>query len=150
MTGHLPLVTGHFEDIVRLPWAKNWVIVTRSEDQPDSASIQRELDLYWERRGRSEAFQQVRERFRTELERVVTTLRVRHYAYRTEQTYLEWAYRFLVFCGAASGEGISGTQVREFLDDLALRGQVSAGTQNQALNALVFFFRDAGNIRVSP
>ena len=119
--------------------------MTRSEDQPDSESIQRGLELYWERRGRSEAFQQVREGFRKELERVVTTLRVRQYAHRTEQTYLEWTYRFLVFCVAASGEGISGTQVREFLNDLALRGQVSAGTQNQALNALVFFFREGLN-----
>lgn len=110
-------------DVVRLPWAKSWVIVTWSEDLPDSESIQRGLELHWERRGRSEAFQQVRERFRNELERVVTTLRVRHYAYRTEQTYLEWAYRFLVFCGAASGEGISETQVREFLNDLALRSK---------------------------
>lgn len=133
------------DGLIGLPWAKSWVAVTWSEDLPESESVQRGLELYWERIGRSEAFRAARERFRPEVDRVVRAFRVRHYSYRTEQTYLEWAYRFLVFCGQIKAQEISGEHVRGFLDDLAVRGQVSAGTQNQALNALVFFFREGLN-----
>jgi len=72
----------------------------------------------------------------------IRVLRVRKYTYRTEQTYLEWLTRYekslqgrdLIQCGAE--------EVRAFLDDLAVRGRVSASTQRQALNALVFLYRE--------
>jgi len=65
-----------------------------------------------------------------------------HYAYRTEETYLGWAVRFLGASGVAKSEELGTGHVRSFLEDLAVRGRVSASTQNQALNALVFFFRE--------
>ena len=68
-------------------------------------------------------------------------LRVLHYSYRTEQSYVGWIRRFV---GAQGGtlDGVIPDRLRRFLDDLAVRGRVSASTQKQALNALVFFFRE--------
>jgi hypothetical protein len=66
-------------------------------------------------------------------------LRLRHYAYRTEQTYLEWAGRFLRYaaqCGNEPGEArpVATSTVKDFLTHLALDRQVSASTQNQAFS----------------
>ena len=66
----------------------------------------------------------------------------RHYAYRTEETYREWAERYLAQCRQRAWSPPAGSSVRAFLESLALEHQVTASTQNQALNALVFFFRE--------
>ena len=67
-------------------------------------------------------------------------LRVRHYAYRTEEAYLDWVRRFLRYSSTAPGE-LDESSVRRFLEHLALRRNVSASTQNQALSALLFLFK---------
>ncbi|WP_124643835.1 phage integrase N-terminal SAM-like domain-containing protein [Aquitalea sp. FJL05] len=70
------------------------------------------------------------------------TLRVRHYSLRTEQQYIYWVRRFCAFT-------ITGTLARwglrrfsSFLTRLAVEGQVSASTQNQALSTLLFLYCD--------
>ena len=73
-------------------------------------------------------------------------LRLRHYAYRTEQTYLEWARRFLEYASrrtpGADGDGtITSGLVKDFLTHLALERNVSGSTQNQAFSALLFLCR---------
>jgi len=68
-------------------------------------------------------------------------IRRRGYAYRTEQTYEQWICRFVLFCKGASPEKLGATEVKLFLDYLAIRRHVSASTQNQALNALVFLYK---------
>lgn len=68
-------------------------------------------------------------------------LRAVRYAYRTEQTYLEWIRRFLVFAGDAGRSDLNKVQLEDYLDYLALVRRVSASTQNQALNAVLFFFK---------
>lgn len=78
-------------------------------------------------------------------------LRFWHYSYRTEQTYLEWIERYVRFCrgpGAPDGAGwrhprdCGEREIQGFLSHLALEGRVSASTQNQALNAIVFLYRE--------
>jgi len=69
-------------------------------------------------------------------------IRVRKYAYRTEQTYLEWLARFEKFVHGRDLAQCGVEEVRAFLDDLAVQGKVTASTQRQALNALVFFYRE--------
>jgi len=72
-------------------------------------------------------------------ERLKNAMRIGHYAYRTERTYEDWIRRFIFF--SVKQAGLSGGQaVRLFLEHLAVERKVSAGTQRQALNALVFFF----------
>jgi integron integrase len=75
-------------------------------------------------------------------------LRVRHYALRTESAYLDWAKRFLVFHEQRHPREIGAQGVRDYLENLAVVRNVAASTQNQALNALVFFFRDVLNIEL--
>lgn len=74
-------------------------------------------------------------------------LRFRHMSYRTEQAYLGWVERFVRFCREESGAWVHPREcdpvlVQTFLTRLAVQGQVAASTQNQALNALVFLYRE--------
>ncbi len=76
------------------------------------------------------------------LEQLVVEIRARHYSIRTEKAYLNWAVRFLAFCKPARKEMPGADQVQHFLRYLAVERKVSASTQNQALNALVFLFKN--------
>jgi len=72
-------------------------------------------------------------------------IRVRHYSYSTEQTYLAWARRFLDYMSKDKKSNVAeydGVDVKSFLSHLALRHKVSSSTQNQAFNALLFLFRE--------
>ena len=74
------------------------------------------------------------------LDRLRWALRVRHYSPRTEACYVEWAERFIRFHGMRHPNTMGGTEIEMFLTDLAVRGHVSANTQNQAFHALLFLF----------
>jgi integron integrase len=75
--------------------------------------------------------------------RLIERLRLNHYSWRTEQTYREWAWRLAHFMTGRDLESAGSEDLRNFLSNLAVRGKVSVGTQRQALNALVFLFREA-------
>lgn len=64
-----------------------------------------------------------------------------HYSYRTEQTYLGWIHRFIVFHQSRSPTYLEAKDVHAFLRHLAVDEQVASSTQNQALNSVVFLFR---------
>jgi integrase len=77
------------------------------------------------------------------MDQVREVLRYYHYAYRTEQTYGHWILRYIHFFGGKTHPNLLGAKdVERFLSHLATEGQVSASTQRQALNALVFLYRD--------
>src|SRR5437660_10144482 len=78
------------------------------------------------------------------LEQVKEVMRLRHYSIRTEECYCDWIRRYIKFHGMRSREELSdGTaKVELFLSDLAVNGNVSASTQNQAFNALLFLYRE--------
>jgi len=70
-------------------------------------------------------------------------MRIKHYAKRTEKSYLQWISRFLHYAGAKDGEAeLTVQQFTGFISHLATKGRVSASTQNQAFNALLLLFRD--------
>lgn len=84
-------------------------------------------------------------------ERLRRVLRVAHYAMRTEKSYTQWWERFEKFVGDRPEAELGADEVRAFLEDLAVQRGVSAATQKQALNALVFVFgqvlgRPLGNL----
>ncbi|GMR15100.1 MAG: hypothetical protein BMS9Abin30_0720 [Gammaproteobacteria bacterium] len=79
---------------------------------------------------------------RQALEQLVIKIRARHYSIRTEKTYLNWAIRFFKFCKSDQENTMGAGQVQLFLQYLAVERKVSASTQNQALNALVFLFEN--------
>jgi|GEM_PF-472140 len=75
--------------------------------------------------------------------RLVTAIRRKHLQWRTEQTYRGWVRRFAVWLEGRPVEEASAADIRGFLDHLAVDARVSASTQRQALNALVFFQKEA-------
>jgi len=75
-------------------------------------------------------------------DKVRECLRVEHYAYRTEQTYLGWIRRFVIFHQWRKPSTLEAKDVHAFLKHLAVDKQVASSTQNQALNAVVFLYRE--------
>src|SRR3954471_5558747 len=76
------------------------------------------------------------------LDQVRDRIRLKHYSIRTEETYVEWARRFILFHGKRHPREMGATEVESFLTDLAVRGKVSASTQNQAKSALLFLYKE--------
>jgi integron integrase len=72
----------------------------------------------------------------------INEIRFQHLAYNTEKTYRSWIKRFIEFCNNASPEEIESSHVKKFLVHLAVERKVSASTQNQAFNALLYLFRN--------
>ncbi len=81
-----------------------------------------------------------------ELGRLREVTRLQDKAYRTEQTYSEWVERFARFCDGVLPDDPS--RVAAFLECLALREQLAAATQSQALNALVYFYRNVRHVEL--
>jgi integron integrase len=78
----------------------------------------------------------------TVIDVVRESIRVRHYSFRTEQTYVGWIRRYISFCGRRHPRTLGTTEITTFLTHLAVDRKVSASTQNQALQALLFLYRD--------
>ncbi|WP_281280686.1 integron integrase [Arenimonas terrae] len=76
------------------------------------------------------------------LDEVRRCLRLRHYSLRTEAVYLAWVKRFIRANHRRHPRDMGGREVEAFLSQLAVRGQVAASTQNQALSALLFLYRE--------
>jgi site-specific recombinase XerD len=76
------------------------------------------------------------------LELVSRTIQARHYSRRTEQAYSRWIKRFILFHHKRHPLEMGEAEVTSFLSHLATRGRVSAATQNQALSAILFLYRD--------
>ena len=74
------------------------------------------------------------------LDRVRQTLRARHYSHRTEEAYVGWIRRFILFHGKRHPSTMSVEEVNRFLSHLASECSVSASTQNKALWALLFLY----------
>ncbi len=76
------------------------------------------------------------------LDQVRDRVRFKHYSIRTEQTYVEWVRRFVVFSGLRHPREMGRAEVEGFLTHLAVAGRVSASTQNQAKSALLFLYKE--------
>jgi len=75
------------------------------------------------------------------MQRVRDELRARHYSRRTEEAYSGWIKRFIFFHNKRHPSSMGAEEVNAFLTHLATDGKVSAGTQTQALCALLFLYR---------
>jgi len=76
------------------------------------------------------------------LDRVRDAIRRRNYSYRTEETYVHWIRRFIFFSGKRHPEDMGAAEVTAFLSHLARERDVAAATQNQALSALLFLYKE--------
>ncbi|HUN01154.1 MAG TPA: integron integrase [Halothiobacillus sp.] len=76
------------------------------------------------------------------LDLVRERIRVKHYSIRTETSYVQWIKRFILFHNKRHPREMGAPEVEAFLTHLAVVGDVSASTQNQALSALLFLYRE--------
>jgi integron integrase len=76
------------------------------------------------------------------LDRVRAAARVLHYSLRTEDAYVGWIRRFILFHGKRHPLEMGAAEINAFLTDLALQAHVAASTQNQARSALLFLYRE--------
>ncbi len=81
------------------------------------------------------------ERPRRLLDQVREVLRTQHYSLRTEEAYLHWIRRFILFHGKRHPAEMGEREIGGFLTHLAVDDEVAASTQNQALSALLFLYR---------
>jgi integron integrase len=76
------------------------------------------------------------------LDQVRDVIQTRKLSYSTEKSYMDWIFRFILFFDKKSPREMGKKEISEFLTYLAIKKKVSASTRNQALNALVFLFRN--------
>ena len=75
-------------------------------------------------------------------------MRTKHYSLRTERVYVQWMRRFILMNGKRHPRELGGMEVERFLSYLATEGDVAASTQNQALSALLFLYRQVLGIEL--
>ncbi len=76
------------------------------------------------------------------LEQVSDVIRLKHYSYKTEKSYINWIKRYILFHNKRHPKEMGGREIEEFLTHLAVKENVAASTQNQALNAILFLYRE--------
>lgn len=76
------------------------------------------------------------------LDRLREAIRLRHYSIRTEEAYVQWVRRFIFFHNKRHPDEMGRPEVEAFLTNLAVQGRVAASTKNQALNVLVFLYKE--------
>ena len=76
------------------------------------------------------------------LDQLREKLRLKHYSIRTEQQYIHWARRYILFHNKRHPRDMGAVEVSAFPTNLAVQGRVAAATQNQALSALLFLYRE--------
>lgn len=143
-----------FLDIVKVSWfeAFDWQqMMDDARDLPDNhATVARVSPLKGEAFdggviGNTEDFKR---RFKKLHERLIIEIRSRQYSIRTEQAYSDWVIRFLSFIRAESEQDITVDKISTFIEYLAVKRNVAASTQGQALNALVFFYKNVLKINI--
>jgi integron integrase len=76
------------------------------------------------------------------LDQVRAKIRLKHYSIRTEQSYVDWIKRFILFHDKKHPKDMGATEVECFLTHLAVQLNVASSTQNQALNAILFLYKE--------
>jgi len=82
------------------------------------------------------------------LTQVREALRTRHYSYRTEKSYIQWIRRYILFHHKRHPREMGLPEIESFLTHLAVEEHVAASTQNQALSALLFLYREVLHIEI--
>ncbi|MDD5262252.1 MAG: integron integrase [Methylacidiphilales bacterium] len=132
-----------YQDYYQADWARLWdhplpepdAAVSRTRKPLDASAVKQRFS---ERTDEGE----LSSRLKPFLDEVRIAVRRLHYSYRTEQTYVDWIRRFLIFAQPRTRGQVEAAQVASYLEYLAVVRNVSANTQNQSLNALVFLFRE--------
>ncbi|MEZ5585028.1 MAG: phage integrase N-terminal SAM-like domain-containing protein [Candidatus Competibacteraceae bacterium] len=136
-----------FCDAVQLPWAKTFDWDSWKEPPnplPDDAiqhnGQHNKPDQSYSSSNDFRALGTVRRNHREVIDKLTTEVRRRGYSIRTEKAYADWLCRFIIFHDQNDPVPLGGPEIVSFLEYLAVKRNVSPSTQNQALNALVFFY----------
>lgn len=78
------------------------------------------------------------------LDQVRQAIRVKHYSIRTEEAYVNWIKRYILFHNKRHPQEMGVSEIEAFLTHLAVQQNVATSTQNQALSALLFLYRRVG------
>ncbi len=111
----------------------------------EHASIAGEIpaeETIWNLANNGSKLASVRQRHKALLKKLLIEIRVRAYSIRTEHAYESWASRFIAYCNNRDPRQLDADDLVSFLQYLAVQRNVSASTQNQALNAIVFLFNE--------
>ena len=84
------------------------------------------------------------------LDRVRAAVRLKHYSRRTEKAYVDWIRRYILFHQKKHPSTMGAAELVAFLSWLAVDKQVSASTQNQALSAVLFLYREVLGVDIGP
>jgi site-specific recombinase XerD len=76
------------------------------------------------------------------LDQVRDTIQLKHYSIRTEEAYVRWIKRYILYHGKRHPKDMGTPEIEAFLTHLAVDQKVAASTQNQALNAILFLYRE--------
>ncbi|MEA3489862.1 MAG: integron integrase [Candidatus Omnitrophota bacterium] len=119
-------------------YIENFLNDDTSKSRSFSSSLQKEKTHY----DFSETLSKTRE-----------AIRIKHYSYKTERSYIDWVKRFYDYTLNVEKKdvhtyGLDSSDIRNFLSHLAVKKRVSSSTQNQAFNALLFLFRDVLKIEL--
>ena len=82
------------------------------------------------------------------LDQVRRAMRVAHYAIRTEEAYVDWIRRFILYHNKRHPSEMGAAEITEFLTHLAVEGKVAASTQNQALSGLLYLYQQVLKIEL--
>jgi len=82
------------------------------------------------------------------LDRVRHAIAARHYSRRTEEAYVHWITRYIFFHAKRHPLEMGAAEVTKFLTSLAVNSRVAASTQNQALSALLFLYREVLDVEL--
>jgi integron integrase len=84
------------------------------------------------------------------LDQLSDALRTKHYSYRTEETYIDWVRRYILFHNKKHPKEMGTPEIRAFITHLAVQRSVAASTQNQALSAILFLYREVLHQEIEP
>lgn len=142
-----------FTDMLRPSWAidfpwQEWAdlskalpshhaTIARNNDDIDINSINLGNISSYSKKLLTRVFKQ----YPSHVQHLVSVIRLKHYSIRTEHAYLNWLVRFIRFHEMKDPANLSEQDIASFLEYLVIKREVSASTQSQALNALVFFYK---------
>ena len=152
-----------FVDMVQVDWAKNfpwdeWVeqaveltcdhpTLLRDHQSEKSSYVRESLDIKSEKnRG---LLKEVLSLYPAYIEKLITSIRLKNYSIRTEQVYLDWVLRFIRFHSMKDPSKLGEKDISAFLEFLVIKRRVASSTQSQALNSLVYFYKNVLGIELS-
>jgi len=152
-----------FVDLVKVAWAKQFPwdeYIEHAESLPNShATLARDYQpvdmdvitqgLLAKNNKSSRMFQQVFVKYPSHIQNLIKKIRLKYYSIRTEQAYLDWLLRYIIFHSMKDPATLSESAISKFLEHLVFQRKVAASTQSQALNALVFFYKSVLGVELS-